>query len=251
VIPAFVLLIAAAFSAAPQLRAQPQAPTPMTFEVASIRPHAGEVTQVAVFISGPQVRIVAYGLTGLIMDAFHRQRYQISGLQGWMDSDRYDIVANAPTEDAPTSANVETMVRALLVERFGLKFHLEKRESPVYALVVGKSGPKLKESTADHLSVTVRSARSNQLTVAKATMDLLAIQLSSSVDRPVFDKTGLRGFYDVTLDWTSDYGGPPAADPNGVDIFTALQEQLGLKLEPQKAPIEMLVIDHAQRPSEN
>ena len=78
-IPAFVLLIAAAFSAAPQLRAQPQAPTPMTFEVASIRPHAGEVTQVSVFISGPQVRIVAYGLTGLIMDAFHRQRYQISG----------------------------------------------------------------------------------------------------------------------------------------------------------------------------
>jgi uncharacterized protein (TIGR03435 family) len=140
------------------------------------------------------------------------------------------------------------MMRALLVERFGLKFHFEKRESPVYAMVVGKSGPKLKESTADQLSVTVRSA---QLTVAKATMDRLAIQLSSSMDRPVFDKTGLRGFYDFTLDWTSDFGGPPTADSNGVDIFTALQEQLGLKLEPQKAPIEMLVIDHAQRPSEN
>lgn len=249
--PSFVLLIVTVLGAESQLRAQPQPPTPMTFEVASVRPHAGEVTQVGVFISGPMVRIVAYGLTGLIMDAYGRQRYQISGLQGWMDSDRYDIVANAPTEGAPTPPNVEAMLQALLVERFGLKFHFEKRESPVYAMVVAKNGQKLKESTADQSSMSLSSGQRNQLTFAKTTMDRLAIQLSSSLDRPVFDKTGLRDFYDFTLKWTPDYGGPTTAESNGVDIFTALPEQLGLKLVPQKAPIEMLVIDHAERPSQN
>jgi uncharacterized protein (TIGR03435 family) len=243
---AFTLVTASAFFA------QSQPPASMSFEVASIRPHAGDVTQVGVFISGPTVRIVAYGLTGLIMDAFRRQGYQIAGLQGWMDSDRYDIVAKAPTEGAPTSANIEMMLQALLVERFSLKFHFEKRESPVYAMVVGKNGPKLKESTADEPSVTLRSARSTELTFAKATMDRLAKQLSSSgIDRPVIDKTGLTGSYDLKLNWAPDYGGPPAPDANGVDIFTAIQEQLGLKLESQKAPIEFLVIDHAEKPSEN
>jgi uncharacterized protein (TIGR03435 family) len=239
-------------AAAHALFAQSQTVTPLTFEVASIRPHAGEVTQVGVFISGPTVRIVAYGLTGLIMDAYRLQPYQISGLQAWMDSDRYDIVAKAPTEGALTSANIEIMVRALLAERFSLKFHFEKRESPVYAMVAGKNGPKLKESTANQPSMTLRSARSTELTLAKATTGRLADQLSSSgVDRPVIDKTGLAGCYDFQLSWTPQTGGPPAPDPGGVDIFTAIQEQLGLKLEPQKAPIEMLVIDHAERPSEN
>ena len=162
---------------APALFAQSQTATSLTFEVASIRPHAGEVTQVGVFISGPTVRIVAYGLTGLIMDNYHRQRYQISGLQGWMDSDRYDIIAKAPTEGALTSANIEIMVRALLAERFSLKFHFEKRESPVYAMVVGKNGPKLKESTANQPSMSLRSARSTELTLAKAVMGGLANQL--------------------------------------------------------------------------
>jgi uncharacterized protein (TIGR03435 family) len=82
-------------------------------------------------------------------------------------------------------------------------------------------------------------------------MEQLANHLSHSVERPVLDKTGLRGSYDFTLSWTPDYGGPPAPDSNGVGLFTAIQEQLGLKLEPQKAPIQILVIDHAEKPSEN
>jgi uncharacterized protein (TIGR03435 family) len=190
-------------AAAPALFAQSQPVTPLTFEVASIRPHAGEVTQVGVFISGPTVRIVAYGLTGLIMDNYQRQRYQISRVEGWMDSDRYDIIAKVPTEGVPSSAKIEMMVQSLLAERFRLKVHFEKKESPVYAMVVGKNGPKLKESTADQLSVTLGSGRSTQLTIAKATMDRLAKQLSSSgIDRPVIDETGLAGFYDLKLSWT-------------------------------------------------
>ena len=89
------------------------------------------------------------------------------------------------------------------------------------------------------------------MTFRKATMQQLASNLYYSAGRPVFDKTGLPGFYDFTLDWTPDHGGPPPPNSSGIDIFTALQEQLGLKLEPQKAPIEIVVIDHAEKPSEN
>lgn len=104
----------------------------------------------------------------------------------------------------------------------------ETRESPVYALVVGKSGSKLKESTADEFSETMTGGRTTQIAFSKFTMEQLASQLSIGVglDRPVLDKTGLRGSYDFKLNWTPDYGGAPAPDSNGVDIFTAIQEQL-------------------------
>jgi uncharacterized protein (TIGR03435 family) len=242
---------------APQLRAQQQQPTsPLAFEVASIRPHKGMYTVVRVSISGPKVTIEAYSLLGLIMDAYHlNASYQISGGPNWVDSDadRFDIVANAPGEVAPSGEDVRLMLQTLLADRFQLKLHPETKERPVYALVVAKNGPKLKESAPDKdFSTTVAGGRAAQLTMTKATMEQLAIQLSTGgLDRPVVDKTGLAGQYDITLNWIPEYAGPPAPDSNGVNIFTAVQEQLGLKLEPQKAPIEILLIDHVERPSEN
>jgi uncharacterized protein (TIGR03435 family) len=207
-------------------------------------------------ISGPKVTIEAYGLTGLIMDAYHLNgRYQISGGPDWMDSDseRFDIVANAPGEGTPTGNDVRLMLQTLLTDRFQLKVHREMKERPVYALVVAKNGPKLKQSAPDEeSSMTVGGNRTFHVTMAKATMEQFAIQLSNSgLDRPVLDKTGLAGHYDITLNWTPEFAGPPALDSNGVNVFTAVQEQLGLKLEPQKAPVELLVIDHAEKPSEN
>ncbi len=201
--------------------------------------------------SGARIRLVALSLIDLIGDAYHHDRYQITGEQSWMNSERYDLQANAPGETAPTQDDLRRMFRALLADRFQLKVHMETKVLPTYALVVGKNGPKLKESTADEYRQTGSGGRNARMTFTKATMEQLAGNLYYSVGRPVLDKTGLRGSYDFTLDWTPDYGGPPAADSNGVDIFTALQEQLGLKLEPQRAPIEMLVIDHAERPSAN
>jgi uncharacterized protein (TIGR03435 family) len=241
---------------APQLRAQQQAATPLAFEVASIRPHKGMYTVVRVSISGPKVTIEAYGLTGLIMDAYRLNgSYQISGGPSWMDSDsdRFDIVANAPGEGTPTGDDVRRMLQSLLADRFQLKLHRETKERPVYALVVAKSGPKLKESAPDkEFSTSVGGVRTAQLTMTKATMEQFAVQLSTGgLDRPVIDKTGLAGRYDITLNWIPEYAGPPAPDSNGVGVFTAVQEELGLKLEPQKAPVEILVIDHAEKPSEN
>jgi uncharacterized protein (TIGR03435 family) len=242
---------------APQLHAQQQQPTPpLAFEVASIRPHKGMYTVVRSSISGPKVTIEAYGLLGLIMDAYHlNASYQVSGGPSWMDSDsdRFDIVANAPGEGTPTGDDVRRMLQSLLTERFQLKLHRETQERPVYALVVAKNGPKLKESAPDkEPSTSVGGGRTSHLTMTRATMEQFAVQLSTSgLDRPVVDKTGLAGHYDITLNWIPEFAGPPAPNSDGVNVFTAVQEQLRLKLETEKAPIEILVIDHAEKPSEN
>jgi uncharacterized protein (TIGR03435 family) len=226
--------------------------TAPSFEVASIKLHQGPVTQVSAQPSGPRIRITAYGLVGLIMDAYDVKFDEISGGPGWMNTDRFDIEAVAQGEVTPAKAQLKLMLQSLLMDRFKLKVHRETRVMPVYALVVGKGGPKLKESAPDaEPSLTSIGTRSAQLTVVKGGMDRLAIQLSSSpgVDRPVIDKTGLTGSYDYKLRWTFEVG-TSTSDTDSVSIFTALQ-QLGLKLEPRKAPIEILVVDHAERPSAN
>jgi len=232
-----------------QLGAQP------AFEVASIKPHKGAYTVVGVRISGPKVTIEAYGLEGLIMDAYQlSESNQISGGPPWMSADsvRFDIAAIAPGEVVPSNENVRLMLRTLLADRFRLKVHRVTGERPVYALVVAKNGPKLKESAPDkESSITAGGAKTAQITMANVTAERLAIQLSSGLDRPVVDKTGLKGHYDVKLNWIPEFAGPPPPGSDGVNLFTAVQEQLGLRLEPQKASIDILVIDHVEKPTEN
>jgi uncharacterized protein (TIGR03435 family) len=129
------------------------------------------------------------------------------------------------------------------------------REMPVYALVVGKNGPKLKESAADAdpTGYTHVSGRNYQYTRAKATMEDIGRAISSAfLDRPVLDQTGLTGTYNVNLIYTPNIRSNQAApDPNDVSIFDGIQDQLGLKFEPQKATVEILVVDHVEKPSEN
>jgi uncharacterized protein (TIGR03435 family) len=248
-------IAAAMLLSALQLRGQPQPTKPLAFEVASIRPHKGPYTVVGVRISGPKVTVEAYGLLGLIMDAYQlNESNQISGGPPWMSADsvRFDIAAIAPGDGAPSKENVRLMLRTLLADRFQLKVHRVTEERPVYALVVAKNGPKLKESAPDEeSSVRTGGIRTAEITLASVTTEQLAIQISSSLDRPVVDKTGLKGHYDVTLNWIPEFAGPPPPGSDGVNLFTAVQEQLGLKLEPQKATIEILVIDHVEKPSEN
>lgn len=229
-----------------------QSETAPSFEVASIKLHQGPVTQVSAQPSGPRIRITAYGLVGLIMDAYGVRFDEISGGPSWMNTDRFDIEAVAAGEATPAKAQLKLMLQSLLTERFKLKVHRETRVMPMYALVVGKGGPKLTKSAPDaEPSLTSSGTRSTQLTVVKGGMDQLATQLSSSpgVDRPVIDKTGLTGSYDYKLRWTFEVG-TTTSDSDSVSIFTALQ-QLGLKLETQKAPFEVLVVDHAEKPSAN
>jgi uncharacterized protein (TIGR03435 family) len=182
---------------------------------------------------------------------------RILGVPDWVkNSGFYDIDAKVAGEDvaaygklAPKDKN--RMLQSLLAERFHLKAHIEQREIPIYQLVLAKGGPKLKEATADEAEKAHIMPRGRgKLECISEPLTSLPWILSPEVGRPVVDKTGLTGKYDFTLDYV------PAAkaatdDSGGPSIFTALQEQLGLKLEPVKAPMDVLVIDSVERPAAN
>jgi uncharacterized protein (TIGR03435 family) len=184
---------------------------------------------------------------------------QIVGEPGWAKSDRWNVEAKVAGEDVDalarmTFAQRQAMFQQVLADRFGMKVHGETRELPVYALVVAKGGAKVTESKAapdmasggkGSLPRITPGPRDGDLTGQNVTMDVLASVLSRYVDRSVIDKTGLTGSYDLAIRWA---GG---ADTSGPSIFTVVQEQLGLRLEPTKAPVPVIVIDHLERPREN
>lgn len=230
------------------------------FEVASIRPHEGAIGRVGRTVSGTSFTVDAFTVLQLITAAYNVKDYQVEGATGWMLWDRYDIAARSPGEAAPSTDQIGLMLQNLLAERFQLRFHKETRDTPVYALVVAKGGTKLKDSGADDPKVSPgRPAQTMQIKLT-GTPIMLAERLRPlpGVDRPVFDKTGLTGVYDFTLTLAPftlrvppDPAAPAVTGPSGESLFTAIEEQLGLKLEAQKGPIEVLVIDRVERPSEN
>jgi uncharacterized protein (TIGR03435 family) len=189
----------------------------------------------------------------LIQAAYDLKQWQIVGGPGWVATDHYDIEAKA--EGNPGFKEKLEMFRPLLADRFQLKFHRETRRMPIYSLTPGKNGPKLQATTAG-IRGYIRPGRG--LIEGKAvSMRTLADLLGGSLGQPVTDATGLAGGFDVRLEWTPTEGeldynfdGRPV-DANGSSIFTAIQEQLGLKLEPGKGPVEVLVVDHVERPSAN
>lgn len=190
-----------------------------------------------------------------------------------MGSERYDITAKAEGDGSPSPEQLRPMVQALLADRFKLAVHRGTKELSMYALVVGKNGPKLKENhdvEPDAPSPTGgRRLRGAQFRMGRGLisgqrvpMTMLASQLAQQLGRAVVDKTGLKGNYDFSLEWTPEEGlplgpkeggsdAPPPSDASGPSIYTALQEQLGLKLEATKGPVEILVIDHIEKASEN
>ena len=238
------------------------APVPLTFEVASVKPSAPDVpgfffrTQ-----PGGDLRITGATLKNLIAVAYDAREFAISGGPGWVNSDRFDIDARAAhvsaSENSPANAQqMRERIKSLLAERFRLTIHPESKKQNVYALFVGKRGPKLHEAAAG--SDPMICKRGTSIIGEGVGMQMLVLNLANSLDRPVLDKTGLTGRYDFKLEWTPEAPGaasgaenPTSPQPNGPSLFAALQEQLGLRLEPQKAPAETLVIDHVVRPSEN
>jgi uncharacterized protein (TIGR03435 family) len=180
---------------------------------------------------------------------------QIEGLPGWGDSAQFAIEAKMD-EDSATAFEKMTkkervhaqqqMLQGLLADRFRLSIHHESREKPVYDLVVAKSGSKLAESPAGNGGYSMGNG---QLTGKGITIDTLTFSLSNEVGRLVVDKTGLTGKYEMALKWTPDDAqGESDAGPS---IFAALEEQLGLKLVSAKGPVDTIVVDHAEKPSEN
>ena len=243
------------------------APKPLGFEVASIRPSDPAGGRTALSLPGGEsLTATNVTLRALISFAYDIRDPQLTGGPGWMATDRYDVTAKtaaserpAPPDRAPTNEEIlagdnrtRERTRSMLAERFGLVVHREMREQPVYLLTVAKGGSKLKENTAADRHETTRGRGRNE--GHAATIAMLTGLLSSATGRPVMDKTGLAANYDWVLEWSPDAGiSDPDAVPasSGPTIFTALQEQLGLRLEAGKAPIEMLVVDHLDRPSAN
>ncbi len=228
------------------------------FEVAAIKP-SDPASKGFRIQSAPGGKFIATGLTVkfLIQQAYGVREFQVIGAPGWTDNERFDITAQPDAEDAAQQNVNPFRMRNLLAERFQLKLTKETREMPVYHLVAAKSGPKLTESTVGPEGQFMQMGR-GRITGKGISTAMLAVQLSQQIGRTVINKTNLTKAYDLTLNWTPDVPAgpdgpkdPPGADPNGPTLFTALQEQLGLKLESAKGPVEVLVISSVERPSAN
>jgi uncharacterized protein (TIGR03435 family) len=261
------------------------------FEVASIKPDKsgdGQHVMMRMINSPNDGRFYATNVTLklLLRTAYGVQDSQISGGPSWTNSERYDIEAKSDgsvdselRRMSPDQGKLmkERMLQALLADRFHLMLRHETRNLPIYALVVTKNGPKLQSSRNDDEikgpdgmrgpGAIFRMTAGGQMTFQGASMPMLAQFLSQQLNRTVMDKTDLKGIYDFTLQWAPDESEvampngtgnspqapdiAPAPDSSGSSIFTSLQEQLGLKLESQKAPVDTVTIDHIERPSQN
>ncbi len=226
-------------------------------EVASVRPSLNATGDSNV--DSVRGRLTATNITvrELIRLAYSARDYQVVQAPKWVDSDRFDVVAKSVSANSNGLEDEKALVRELLADRFRLATHRERKEMPVYLLVLGKGGPKL----TPHNDAGIRTRGGcGRLVGRRVTADAIATMLSRQVEHEVVNRTGLAGEYDFQLDFTpdtvpcrtADSQGSPAADPSGPpSIYTAVQQQLGLKLESSKGPVELLVIDRVEKPSEN
>jgi uncharacterized protein (TIGR03435 family) len=264
-LPAILLVIGSAGIVAAQV------PSQSAFEVASVKRNLSGETRVDQRLQ-PGGRYVAVNipLRMLIMRAYRLLEFHLSAAPSWIDTERYDIVGVAP--GATTSDEITPRLQNLLAERFQLSAHMEKKETSVYWLVPagkdGRLGPKFRQSTADcpPLSpppVCTMKITSSSLVTGGSPMIAFVNVLSRVTQRIVVDRTGLTGLFEADLAWTPDAPSPvvsaagaaadpaPGYDADGPSLFTALQQQLGLKLESRKEIVDMLVIDRIERPTEN
>jgi uncharacterized protein (TIGR03435 family) len=257
------------------------------FEVAAVRPNKATDLRAGIQIQpGGRFTATNMPLRALIVHAYNLMPFQLVG-PDWLDSERFDVVAKSeqdfpPAAPASGPAPQQLMLQALLAERFALQAHRDTREMSVYSMEMARAdrklGPQLKPSNAECKEVsggvgpptgqdkTTCGIRvmPGQLTAGGVPLSAMAFPLSMFVQRMVVDRTGLTGAFDYELRWTPDMlrqrlaNAPPGQpvrlngveiDPHGPSIFTAVQEQLGLKLESTRGPVEVLVIDHIERPT--
>jgi uncharacterized protein (TIGR03435 family) len=264
--------------------AQSPSPTPgQGFEVASVKRNmSGDTNSLLRRLPGGRVTATNMPVQPMILFAYSLQGYQLVGGPAWIRSDSYDLVAKMegnPAQIAPGAGTdpAQLAMRALLEERFKLKTHREVREMDVYALVMAKSGgapgPSLKPTAQDCAAAAADAQRrGTPAPAAGSNAPFCGIQggpgrirfgglpaaalpqaFSNYVERMIVDRTGLTGSWDFVLTFSVEGRGPdaPPPDPNAPGLFTAIQEQLGLKLEPAKGPVEVLVIDSIERPVED
>lgn len=253
----------------PKPRAVLAKDVPLEFEVSTIKP-APETNIPSGTYSIGTSSYQAHGasLIYLLTFGFNMHPRQFVGLPGWATSDRYEVTAKLPEGGRPTDAQLRVMVQNLAKDRFGITFHIEKRDLPAYTINVGKgglAGIKMTRSESQGSNGGGTFAGSvpgtGVMTLSNSTMtDMASLMQRVMLDRPVVDQSGLTGRYNVALKWAPDdtqfiqmnlrLAPPPGADPLP-DLVTAFQEQLGMKLESTKAPVDVVVIDKVSRPSEN
>lgn len=222
--------------------------TPSAFEVASVKPNAEGRGREQVQSSPTNLIMRKASLRFFIHWAYELRLDQISG-PGWLNTERYDVAAK--TDSPSTEQQLRLMLQTLLAERFKLVFHRETKILPVYELVAGKGSSKLREAKGDEkseLSVTRASYALHHASMSELAERLVEL---GAVDHPVADRTGIQGSFDFSLSFPEGWRPGPTSDRSGISIFSILEEQLGLKLELRKSPVETLVVDQAERPSEN
>jgi len=246
-----VLAIAALSCSAQTPTTPPSTPAPpTTFEAASIRRNLSGSNGTHIDFSHDRLTITNGSLRTLIRIAYDIQNYQFAGGPAWLDSDMYDVSATTGTAGDTSDDQFRALTRTLLADRFQLKIHWETRQANIFALIAAKSGPTLKvdpDPTREPGVNTNITSHEGKIVGTNAPVSYLASVLANKLGHPVLDKTGLPGKYDWTLTWDPD----PTADSTNPGLSTALEEQLGLKLDPQKGPAQFLVIDSASHPSEN
>uniref|UniRef100_Q029G9 Peptidase M56, BlaR1 n=1 Tax=Solibacter usitatus (strain Ellin6076) TaxID=234267 RepID=Q029G9_SOLUE len=256
----FIIWAVASFSRGQQ----PSGTATPEFEVASLKPSTPATGEVGGVYTYPGGRVEFRGCTlqYLIEQAFSIQPFQVSGGPGWMQQERYDIDAEPPASSkssksmppypkAPPNEEQRQMLQSLLVGRFGLKYHRETREGPVYLLVKGNKALKLVDSKDKNRYPWAGGIRGGMITGdglagINESMEDLAKRLSPYLGRPVLDRTGLSGSFDFRSEYSSD-----DVHPDVITMILSSVQDLGLKLTTSKGPVDGIVIEHAERPSAN
>jgi uncharacterized protein (TIGR03435 family) len=233
-----------------------------TFEVATIKPSNPDQQGKVFTVRGREVLTINTSVRDLVAFAYSVHPRQIVRGPGWLETEKFDVTGQPDIEGVPNQLQLRTLVQKLLTDRFKLTFHREQQELSIYALVVGPKGPSLTKSSGNPNGLPSLIFRGlGSLPAINASMADLARAMQAAVlDRPVVDRTGLEGRYDFTLTWTPDETQfasmgvkvpPPPTDAAAPSLFTAIQEQLGLKFEPSRAPVDVMVIDGVDHPSPN
>ena len=232
------------------------------FDVVTVKPSDPDAKGRGGRVQGASISMLNMTLTDLVLFAHDVSTHQLIGTPGWSTTERFDITGKADVEGEPNQDQLRIMMRKLLADRFQLAFHREQRELSVYTLNLAKGGAKISKNDGKNQTTGVIFRGAGSVLFNNVTVDDLCKMLQNSgLERVVVNQTGLSGKYDFSLVWTPDTSVTPTPNPNALapidkadvppDLFTATQQQLGLKIDPARLKVEVLVVDKIEKPSAN